>query len=231
MTGIRDKDWDRYWKEAKAKRSLYSTLAEFYRKFIISRAVKFYFQKYFEDTKKNLYLHAGCGSGESDHRIGFKDTGFVLMDISPEALRLAERNTNLKNVNFVCGDIFNLPLGEGQFDGIWNLGVMEHFTEDARVEILKEFKRVLKDGGKCILFWPPKYGLSVIALSAILFVTNKIFRRSLKFYPDEISRFSTKRWADGLFKKAGLNIKKTYFNGRDLFTHVVLIGEKVLDER
>ena len=43
-------------------------------------------------------------------------------------------------------------------------GVMEHFSPQEIIEILKQFNNVLIPGGKVVLLWPPVYGLSVIAL-------------------------------------------------------------------
>ena len=75
--------------------------------------------------------------------------------------------------------IFSVPVPDSSFDGIYNLGVMEHFTEDEIMGILKEFHRVLKSNGKIILFWPPEYGLSVQFLKFAHFILNKIFRKKL----------------------------------------------------
>lgn len=227
MVSITKKDWDSYWREDAEKKSLYAKIAGFYRRFIISRAVKYYFNKYYKDSEGKIYLHAGCGSGESDGRIGFRRASFVLMDLSFDALRLARARKKLKNAYFVCGDILNPPFKDESINGIWNLGVMEHFNEDEIKDIFKGFDRILiKRDGKYILFWPPKYGLTVIALSVILFIANKIFRRSLRLYPDEISRFSSRKWADSLVDQTGLSISRIHFNVRDIFTHVVLIGKK-----
>jgi len=49
-------------------------------------------------------------------------------------------------------DIRNLPFEDNFFDGVYNLGVMEHYSEKEIEEILAEMKRVLKDEGKMIIF-------------------------------------------------------------------------------
>ncbi|NQT06416.1 MAG: glycosyltransferase [Candidatus Omnitrophica bacterium] len=223
---MKSMDWDAYWRKASGKKGPYAILARIYRKFIISRAVRHYFKKFFNDETGSIYLHAGCGSGESDSRIGFRDATFIKMDLSLEALELARSMPDHKKVHYVCGDIFNPPFKEGAFKGIWNLGVMEHFREDDIVAILKQSGRVLDNDGRLMLFWPPKYGLSVMVLSSVIFLADKIFGRTLKLYPDECSRFDSREWAGRLFKEARLNIDKAHFNIRDLFTYVVVVGEK-----
>ena len=220
---IPEKNWNQYWRDSASNKGLFEIIAKFYRRFIISPSVRHYFHKYFSDTKSHVYLHAGCGSGESDNRIGFTNARFVLMDISPVALAIARRKTVLTNVHLVCGDIFNPPFKTGCIDGLWNLGVMEHFRETEIVSIFTALSRILKPQARCLIFWPPRYGLTVIALTTFLFVAAKIRRKPLVLYPDEVSKFSTRDWADALARKASLQVLKVHFGIRDAFTYVVLI--------
>ncbi|GAH60268.1 unnamed protein product, partial [marine sediment metagenome] len=143
-----------------------------------------------------------------------------------EALCLARKKAKFKNIHFVCADILHLPFKLGAFNGIWNLGVMEHFCEDEIVAILKEFNHTLEEDGIYMLFWPPRYGLTVIVLSAFLFIINKVLKNSLSLYPAEISTFRSTKWADKLIKQAGLLNTKVHFGVRDIFTYIVLIGCK-----
>jgi len=226
MSETKGKSWDDYWRDAQKEKGIYSVIAHFYRKFIISFAVKRFFHKYFEDAHGKKYLHAGCGSAESDVRIGFKNASFVLLDLSDEALVLAEKKSGFKNVLFVKGDVFKLPFESNSFDGIWNLGVMEHFTEDEIVRILKEFNRVLKPNGTCLLFWPPVFGLSVFVLGFVHFVANRILRMNISLHADEVSKFVSRKWADELLEKANLKILNSYFGIKDAFTYVVLVCQK-----
>jgi len=227
MSGIIKKDWDSYWADVHENKGIYAIIANFYRKFIISKAVKYYFHKYYNDNQGSIYLHAGCGSGESDFRINFQHALFIHIDKSFEALNIAKKKAKFKNIYFVCADILQLPFRQKLFDGIWNVGVMEHFYENDIIIILKEFNRVLKRQAKFIIFWPPAYGLSVIALSIFIFVMNGIFRKSLSLHPEEMSKIKSKKWAHALFKQANLHITKTHFSIRDFFTHVILVGNEI----
>jgi len=219
-------DWNKYWQKASENNGLYARIAHFYRKHIISRSLKYYFHKYFMDRVGTWYLHAGCGSAESDCRIRFSNSNIVLLDKSLEALRLARKKTKFKNVHFVCGDIFNPPFKKESFHGIWNLGVMEHFYQDEIVKIFKALSKVLKKGEKALFFWPPIYGLSVIVLSSFLFITNKVLKKNKSLYPDEISRYRSKKWVTPLLKKGNLSFRNAYFSVHDLFTHTILVAEK-----
>lgn len=201
-------------------------LAKIYRRQLISRAVRHWFRRYFRDTTGSIYLHAGCGSGGSDGRIGFQQATFVLMDLAPEALAIARARTKLPNVHFVTGDIFHPPFRLAAFDGMWNLGVMEHFHQHEVADAFVALAPVLKLGAGGLVFWPPRYGASVIGLGAILFVANTILRRKLRFFPDEVSRFWTRSWAQRLLRPSGLIAESARFAIRDLFTYVVLVVRK-----
>ena len=224
MQEVRGKAWSEYWTDSAQDRSLFAVIAKVYRRFIISPAVRYYFHRYFSDQPGRVYLHAGCGSGESDNRIHFQQATFILMDISPEALALARWKTKLHKVHFVCGDIFNPPFKAESIDGIWNLGVMEHFYEKELVQIFRAMSRLLKQGGRCLIFWPPRYGLSVVVLTSFLFLVNKLRKQPLVLYPDEVSRFRSEQWINRLTSQTGLETTNTHFGIRDLFTYVVMVA-------
>jgi len=224
--GSEAKSWDDYWRDSAADRSLFAVVARQYRRFLISPSVRHFFRRYFRDEPGRIYLHAGCGSAESDRRIGYTRASFVLLDSSTEALKIARRYATSPNVHLVCGDIFHPPFRDATFDGIWNLGVMEHFQVNEIERIFAALGRTLKTGARCLIFWPPTYGLSVIALTSFLRVANAIRRTPLRLYPDEVSLFSSSEWARSLLGVAGLAIERTHFGIRDLFTYVVVVLAK-----
>jgi ubiquinone/menaquinone biosynthesis C-methylase UbiE len=82
-------------------------------------------------------LHAGCGSGQVDEYI-VNYIRITALDISPNALRIYKKIHGEK-CSTVLGTIFELPFPDQSFDGIYNLGVMEHFTEDDIQKILRSF--------------------------------------------------------------------------------------------
>ena len=226
MPEVRGKDWDQYWIDSAKSKGLFEVIAKFYRRYIISPAVRHYIHRYFRDEPARVYVHAGCGSAESDNRIRFKQARFVMLDISPEALVIARRKSKLENVHFVCGDIFHPPFKAGAVDGIWNLGVMEHFFEPEITQIFTAFSQLLKADGQLVIFWPPRYGLSVIVLTSFLGVVNAFRKKPLVLYPDEVSRYWTQRWSQQLAAPAGLQVQKSHFSIRDLFTYVVMVARK-----
>ena len=216
-------EWDDYWRSKKAPvGGLYDLIAVVYRKFIIKPSLNHFLGKYFQ--KRWRVLHAGCGSGEVDTDINawLKITA---VDISTQALAIYKRN-NAGTERVVHGDIFALPFADDSFDGVYNLGVMEHFTVEEIHRILGELRRVLKPGGRIVLFWPPEYGLSVGFLKMVHFILNDVLKRSVQLHPAEITRIRGRRHVEGICGSAGLEMLDYYFGPRDLFTQAVVVFGK-----
>lgn len=219
-----DQGWDGYWSgQTKMGSLLYDFVAAFYRKFIIRRTLNHFIMKNF--AKKADVLHAGCGSGQVDHDI--RDyVNITALDISPQALSFY-RKTNQDHCKLLHGSIFAIPLAGNSIDGIYNLGVMEHFTETEIASILAEFHRVLKKNGRAVMFWPPEFGLSVVFFKVLTFVFKEILgRKDIKFHPDEITRVRSKAHVRRLVEAAHFSVVEYYFGIRDLFTYSVISIEK-----
>lgn len=219
-----EQGWDGYWSgKAKVGTLAYDFVAAFYRKFIIRNILNHFIRKHFKENAN--VLHAGCGSGQVDVDI----TSYVnitALDISPKALAFY-RKTNKDNCTLVHGSIMDIPLKENSLDGIYNLGVMEHFTEEEIAKILSEFHRVLKSGGKAVLLWPPEFGLSVLFFKALTIFFEKVLgRKNVKFHPDEITRLKSKKQGYSIAEAANFAVADYYFGVRDLFTYSVLTIQK-----
>ena len=102
----------------------------------------------------------------------------------------------------------------------------EHFSEKQIKLILDEFKRTLADDGTIILFWPPKYGISVKFLKSIRKIIFFFTKRNIDFHPDEITLIESKKHAERMLNNSGLKIIQSYFGIRDFFTHQVIIAKK-----
>jgi len=216
-------EWDKYWKVNTNNQSIiYELIAAFYRKYIIKRSLNFYIRKYYKTRSK--LLHAGCGSGQVDADITneMKVTG---LDISEYALSIYKK-VNPSSEEQIQGDIFSSSIPDRKYDGVYNLGVMEHFTEEEIEIILNEFSRILKDDGTILLFWPPEYGLSVTALKAAHFILRKFLGNHRKLHPDEITRIESRDHIRRILKKSRLIDLKMHFGFRDFFTYAVVVCKK-----
>ncbi|MEK7159866.1 MAG: class I SAM-dependent methyltransferase [Patescibacteria group bacterium] len=218
-----EKEWDKYWTKKKtASQTVYRAIASFYRKLIIKRALNHFLEKEFK--KGAVLLHAGSGAGQVDKDLR-KNFDITALDISTEALKLYKIN-NGPSSKTLKASIFEIPAKENAFEGIYNLGVHEHFTKQENEKIFKEFKRVLKDEGKLVLFWPPKHSLSVNILNSAHFVLNDILKRKIRLHPDEISLIEGKTQVENFLKDSGFKMTKFYFGPKDLFTQCVIVAKK-----
>lgn len=217
-------DWDAYWAQQKTTgRLVYDAVAAFYRKVIIINSLNYFIRKYF--PRGADVVHAGCGSGQVDTNV-VDLVSVTALDISPAALSIYNTIHHGK-ASLVHGSIFDMPLKKASMDGIYNLGVMEHFTEGDIAKILKEFYRVLKPKGRVMLFWPPEFGMSVIFFKVLSFFVKGILgKKHVKFHPDEISRIRSKRHAYTIMENAGYRVIRYSFGIRDMFTYAVIVAEK-----
>lgn len=218
-----EEDWDIYWADKdRPSNEVYDFLSGIYRRLIVKTILNHFIRKHFAKGQK--VLHAGCGSGQVD--VDIRDLiDITALDISAHALKIY-RKVNGDKCKTIQGNIFALPFEDNSFDGLYNLGVIEHFTPEEIQQILAECKRVLKPGGKIVVLWPPVFGFTVFVLDTAHFILNKIFRQKVKLHPDEITRVRSRKHATETFQKAGFDIIEYYFGMRDLFTQAVVVGSK-----
>ena len=94
-------------------------------------------------------LDLGCGSGWLSvfiSKYGFDVTG---VDIAKPAIELGKTWAQEDNatVNFLVGDLLNLPFKEGSFDAIVCNSVLEHFRLDQAKILFGKIHKVLTDKG------------------------------------------------------------------------------------
>ena len=100
-------------------------------------------------------LDVGCGIGGSTRRLSH-ETGCCVtgIDLSDEYIETAARLTQLLNmqqrVKFYAASALELPFDGNAYDGIWSIQ-MGMNVED-KLSWLKELYRVLKPGGRAILY-------------------------------------------------------------------------------
>jgi len=114
----------------------------------------------------------------------------------------------------------------GTFDGIYNLGVMEHFREEEIHKILKEFHRTLKPGGKLLLFWPHACSTSVAVLKMIHKILKYLSHDFTELHPAEITYIRSREKSEALFVGSGFRLVEYAFGPRDFWVQAVLILEK-----
>jgi ubiquinone/menaquinone biosynthesis C-methylase UbiE len=212
-------NWDAYWNESgETGNPVYEIIAGVYRRGFIKRNLEKAIRRVF--LPGSSLLHAGCGSGQVDTDIQ-NEMKITALDISKGALGLYSRN-NKNAAAIVHVSIFDLPFPDATFDGIYNLGVMEHFTENEITRILRELRRVLKPSGKIVLFWPHARSTSVLFLRLCHQFLRSAMKSDKQLHPPEISHMQSRRHAQKILASAGLELCDYSFTINDLYVQSVL---------
>jgi sterol 24-C-methyltransferase len=100
-------------------------------------------------------LDAGCGMGDVARtmaaRHGLKVTGIEILDFNLEEARRRSAASGLENrTHFVWGDYHNLDFPDESFDGAYTMETLVHAANPEKA--LSEFRRVLKPGGRLVMF-------------------------------------------------------------------------------
>ncbi len=226
-TQAKTSDWDRYWGGEPVERAsdiLFEVLATWFRWIWIRPFLERVMWRTF--SRGDRVLHAGCGSGQVDQKLKYW-LKIVACDFSPEALRMYSQ-VNSPHSHCEWGDILSLDYPADSFDGVYNLGVMEHFSEEEIRQALREFYRVLRPGGRVVLFWPPKKS----PMNPVLGIYSRLaqkFSTKVKAaapYPPEISRIQSRQQGEGWLREAGFTPIDFEFSLRDLYTQYAFVAEK-----
>ena len=214
--------WSKHWSENN-QQSLSQKFFSFYRKTVFARTVRYFVDCYFPSS--GVFLEAGSGTSETSMRIDKRGGArlLVAIDIVLPILSMCHPIMDVK----VCGDVFHLPFQKNSIDGIWNVGVMEHFNHGQIDQIMREFHRVLRKDGQVILLWPaidsiPQKMLH-IAEKAINF---KRRAEGFHFHPEEISQLRSTAEGHDVLERNGFNTLHIDNGFRSLMAFKTLIGAK-----
>jgi SAM-dependent methyltransferase len=215
-------DWSKHWSQAN-QQSLAQQFFSFYRKAVFARTVEHFVGRYFPPA--GVFLEAGCGTAETSMRIN-KNGGartLVALDLIRPVLEHCHPIMDVR----ICGDIFHLPFRENGLDGIWNVGVMEHFTDLQIDHIMREFRRALRQGARVVLLWPAIYSVPQKMLRAIEWIIN-LHRHGerFRFHPDEISQVRSLQHGREILLRNGFRPVKVDPGLRSLMAFEILVGEK-----
>ncbi len=185
--------WENHWSDERQE-SLVQRFFSWYRKAVFARTVRHFVGRYFSST--GVFVEAGAGTAETSMRIDTRGgrRRLVAVDLVPAVLTRCDPVMEFR----MGGDIFRLPFADNALSGLWNVGVMEHFTHEQIDQILQEFRRVLQPGGRVILLWPGADSIPQKMLEAVAFVINtgrgaRGNPTPYRFHPPEISRLRSAR--------------------------------------
>lgn len=214
--------WSQHWSDEN-QQILSQRFFSFYRKAVFSRTVQFFIERYFPPS--GMFVEAGSGTSETSLRIN-KHGGARMLVATDVVLPVLKRCHPVMDVR-VCGDIFCFPFRANSIDGIWNVGVMEHFTHAEIDQILRGFHRVLKPGGRVILLWPGSNSVPQKILRVVEKIINLRARQEpFHFHPDEISQLRSLREGREVLLRNGFQPLHLDTGLRSLLAFKILVGVK-----
>lgn len=96
---------------------------------------------------RGALLDLGCGYGQISNI--FNEIGFNVTGIDGDSQRISEAKLKYPKIDFMCYNIKDiLPFEDNSFDVLFTCSVFQYLEHET---ILKECKRVLKDGGSIIM--------------------------------------------------------------------------------
>lgn len=215
--------WDRYWQRSQRRtKRLYGAIASLYRRTFIRPRLHRALRRTFGGGA--YVLHAGCGGGEVDQGMHGR-LRIAALDISPDALRLYQSN-NPTAFRLQHGDILALPYEKHSFDGYYSLGVVEHFAEPQLERLFAEAHRVLRPGGRLLLFWPHARATSVMVLG----LAHRVLARvgdDTELHPPEVSLLTSRDMARRMLERSGFRLTSYDFGAHDLWVQAVIVAERV----
>lgn len=132
-------------------------------------------------------LDVGCGPGRDADlltKAGLKVTG---IDLSAGLISVAK--DDFPNIDFIEGDMLNLPFGNYTFDGVWSNASVLHFeTAEEVKKALSEMSRVLKKSGKLHLLVKAQTGEKTAVVTDSLSGNDRFFQY---FTPVELKHLLT----------------------------------------
>jgi len=218
-----ERDWSKHWSD-EFQKSNSQRFFSFYRKAVFARTVRHFLDGYF--PQEGVFVEAGAGTSETSMLVSKHDgkRTLVALDLIREVLALSHPVMDVR----VAGDIFRLPFQTNSLDGIWNVGVMEHFTHDRIDAILREFHRVLRPGGRVILLWPAVFSIPQRMLRILEYFIN--LRRSqddiFRFHPDEITQIRSIQEGREVLGRNGFSTVMIDPGLYSLMAFETLVGEK-----
>jgi SAM-dependent methyltransferase len=215
-------DWTAHW-EAGNQGLVSQRFFSWYRHVIFAPTVAHYFREFFPE--RGVFLEAGCGTSETSERIPKHGGNRVLIaaDLVPE---IAARAHPVMDVRMAC-DAFQLPFATGSLDGIWNVGVMEHFLHADIDRMVREFARVLRPGAPLVMLWPARTSIPQRLLRIAEFFINLRPRPTrFRFHPDEISQLRSSAEGFDVLRRNGLQPVEVSGEWRSLFAFKVVVGRR-----
>ncbi|WP_024833292.1 class I SAM-dependent methyltransferase [Ruminiclostridium josui] len=175
--------WNRLWQKS----------IDYYKEKGVPEEIESLWWKYLYDEMLDHYIELlgtinnksicelGSGSGYSSLMMATKGANVTLVDYAPLSSEYSKlicqyMNLDANKINFITDDAFSKDLNIGQFDVVWNCGVIEHYDWDEAVELIRIMAKHATKGGKVMVTLP-----NLIA-PEFIYLTITVGKSSEKYY-------------------------------------------------
>ena len=134
---------------------VFTDLESPFQKYRVSKVLQIY-----QPNKNERVLDLGCGWGTFCFALAPLCKEIIGVDFSRKSIDLCNRllaKSKYNNIKFICADAQNTPLASNSFDVIICADLFEHLYPEDFKRVLDECRRLLKKGGK-IVIWTPHRG-------------------------------------------------------------------------
>jgi SAM-dependent methyltransferase len=218
-------DWKDHWANEN-QHSFSQRFFSVYRRVVFARTVEWHVNRFFPE--RGVFVEAGSGTSETSERIDKRGGSrrLVAVDLVLDVVAHAHANMDAR----IAADCFHLPFADATIDGLWNVGVMEHFTHDLIDQMMREFHRVLKPGAPIVLLWPATDSLPQKGLRFVEFIVNNTSRRGaeapLRFHPPEISKLTSSEEGRRVLRRNGFEPVFVDWGLRSLMAFKTVVGRR-----
>lgn len=107
-------------------------------------------------VKGKTVLDIACGEGYGTKILSKSANKVIGIDIDNSSIDHAKKTYKEDNIEFICGNVTDIPLLNDTVDVVVSYETIEHIDETTQKKFLTEIKRVLKESGILIISTPDK---------------------------------------------------------------------------
>jgi tRNA (cmo5U34)-methyltransferase len=158
-------------------------------------------------------LDLGCGTGLELDEI-FKrlpSVSVVGIDLTQAMLDKLMQKYPDKNIKLICGNYFDIDLGENTFDTAISFETMHHFSHEEKVGLYRKIHKALKADG---VYIEADYMVTEQSVEDELYAENARIRREMSIPDSEFYHFDIPCTVDNqiaVLKQAGFNSADSVF--------------------
>lgn len=158
-------------------------------------------------------LDLGCGTGLELDEI-FKllpNISVTGIDLTQAMLDKLKQKHVGKTINLICGNYFDVDLGNSEYDCAISFQTMHHFSHEKKISLYKKILKSLKENG---VYIECDYMVENQAEEDLYFAENNRIRKEMNISENEFYHYDTPCTIEnqlGMFKKAGFSKTERVF--------------------